>query len=76
MQNISPLQFFSVQHDGQWQKDDNLRDVLQWFGAQETGAQSANGHSEGELNKDEKAKAVRDILYHVETLRKRPGAED
>jgi tRNA (guanine-N(7)-)-methyltransferase subunit TRM82 len=71
MQGISRLQSFSVPQNGQWQEDGNMREILQWFNAQQTGVQS-----QGEPDNDGQAKAARDILYNVETLRKRPGAED
>ena len=66
--------------DGRWRVDAAIGAALGWFGGQGAaapseqagGADTANGAPLG-LAGD---KAVRELLYHVEHLRKRPGGED
>lgn len=59
------LQYFSKQADGEWREDAGMGALVSSF---------ALGGMDGLATADDKA--VRDILYHVENLRKRPGAED
>ncbi|KAF2118508.1 tRNA methyltransferas-like protein [Lophiotrema nucula] len=65
-EGTSRLQYFA-HLDGRWEDDTKFEDKLEWFSRQAPNdARNAHG--------DEKA--VRDTLYIVENLRKRPGAED
>jgi tRNA (guanine-N(7)-)-methyltransferase subunit TRM82 len=66
-QNTLRLQYFSKQANGQWQEDADMVKLLESFAV-------ASSDNLGLASSD--GKAVRDILYHVENLRKRPGAED
>jgi tRNA (guanine-N(7)-)-methyltransferase subunit TRM82 len=66
-QDASRLQYFSKQANGQFKEDANIGKLLKSFAL-------AGSDSPGLASADDKA--VRDILYHVENLRKRPGAED
>jgi tRNA (guanine-N(7)-)-methyltransferase subunit TRM82 len=70
---VSPLQTFSTQQDGLWQEDTSVLTALEWFRVQgtETSTDSSGGDAAGVAQK-----ALRDVLYSVENLRKRPGAED
>ncbi|KAH7379315.1 guanine-N(7)--methyltransferase subunit TRM82 [Phaeosphaeria sp. MPI-PUGE-AT-0046c] len=64
------LQYFSRQASGLWCEDTETIGSLGSFAEQ--GSEVAIGSSDGSADN----KAVRDILYHVENLRKRPGGED
>jgi tRNA (guanine-N(7)-)-methyltransferase subunit TRM82 len=64
---VSRLQYFSVAQDGQWREDAAMREAFEDFEGVDTIGANSNLPDE---------KAVRDMLYHVENLRKRPGAED
>jgi tRNA (guanine-N(7)-)-methyltransferase subunit TRM82 len=57
------VQCFARHQDGGWHGDAELAEILRSF--------EQNGD---DLLADDKA--VRDMLYNVENLRKRPGAED
>lgn len=59
------LQFFSYQQSGQWQEDEAGEQKFQWF---------SRDAGRGEQSSDEKA--IRDILYGAENLRKRPGQDE
>jgi tRNA (guanine-N(7)-)-methyltransferase subunit TRM82 len=81
LQNAPRLQCFSKQADGRWQEDADMERVLaslaergSWIdiGAADGDAATRNGAGPG-LPEN---KAARDVLYSVENLRKRPGAED
>ncbi|KAF1836656.1 guanine-N(7)--methyltransferase subunit TRM82 [Decorospora gaudefroyi] len=65
---VSRLQIFSQQQDGQWQEDASMEDALKSFADQGLDEQVERASDDG--------KAVRDMLYNMENLRKRPGAED
>lgn len=69
VKTIPRLQYFSKQPNGQWREDDSLASKLQWFVHQGSEVQT---ETKGD-SKD--AKGVRDILYSVGNLRKRPGAD-
>ena len=77
------LQCFSSQENGKWQEDSHTSEALKSFHEQvfdvETGATggdgSATGNEKGSLGSADD-KSLRDMLYSVENLRKRPGAED
>ncbi|KAF1839900.1 tRNA methyltransferas-like protein [Cucurbitaria berberidis CBS 394.84] len=84
--NPPRLQCFSNQQNGQWQEDASTQALLGWFenegleviverasGGDAADSKSGNGTRLGSADD----KAVRDMhYYHVENLRKRPGAED
>lgn len=86
MQDASRLQSFFTSGDGKWQEDTHTLEALKSFHEQvfdvEVGASggdvatdsSAAGYGKGLGSADDKA--LRDMLYSVENLRKRPGAED
>ncbi|KAI4673265.1 uncharacterized protein J4E88_008877 [Alternaria novae-zelandiae] len=57
------LQYFARQQDGTWHADAELAETLKSF-------------DQGGDDRLADDKAVRDMLYNVENLRKRPGAED
>ncbi|KAI4918983.1 tRNA (guanine-N(7)-)-methyltransferase non-catalytic subunit trm82 [Alternaria infectoria] len=57
------LQYFARQQDGTWHADAELAETLKSF-------------EQGGDDRLADDKAVRDMLYNVENLRKRPGAED
>ena len=61
------MQYFSKQVDGAWREDAEMGALVSSF---------ALGGTDGPDLTTADDKAVRDILYHVENLRKRPGAED
>ncbi|KAH4018298.1 tRNA methyltransferase non-catalytic subunit TRM82 [Parastagonospora nodorum] len=61
------LQYFSKQVDGAWREDAEMGALVSSF---------VLGGTDGPDLTTADDKAVRDILYHVENLRKRPGAED
>lgn len=63
---VPRLQYFAIDQDGQWQ-DADMREALDNFESVDTIGGNFNLPDE---------KAVRDLLYNVENLRKRPGAED
>lgn len=65
---VPKLQCFSLQPEGLWQEDAELAKVLESF---ERSSNTANSSVQG-ADDD----AVRSILYNIENLRKRPGAED
>ncbi|KAH8732771.1 guanine-N(7)--methyltransferase subunit TRM82 [Phaeosphaeriaceae sp. PMI808] len=65
--NALRLQCLVRQVDGQWREDRGVGEALKWL---------AEGDSERPNLGPGDDKAIRDILYHVENLRKRPGAED
>jgi tRNA (guanine-N(7)-)-methyltransferase subunit TRM82 len=73
-QSVSPLQYILKGADGQWRKDDQMGEVLNFFA--EAGSRLDPDASDGPGLGAGDDKAVRDMLYHVENLRKRPGAED
>ncbi|KAI4647769.1 hypothetical protein J4E93_004179 [Alternaria ventricosa] len=60
---VPRLQYFARQQDGTWHADAELAETLKSF----------EQRGDDRLADD---KAVRDMLYNVENLRKRPGAED
>jgi tRNA (guanine-N(7)-)-methyltransferase subunit TRM82 len=73
---VSRLQFFSQQQDfmlqvgdaeryfaGEWREDKSMEGIL-------------DNDPDERLKDQVDEKAVRDMLYNVENLRKRPGAED
>ncbi|KAL1603984.1 tRNA (guanine-N(7)-)-methyltransferase non-catalytic subunit trm82 [Paraconiothyrium brasiliense] len=74
----SRLQYLSSNDSGEWEHDRTLAEVLEGFSRtvpnEEREAGSASEPNRGTA--DDKAKALRDLLYSVETLRKRPGTED
>ncbi|KAJ4400795.1 tRNA (guanine-N(7)-)-methyltransferase non-catalytic subunit trm82 [Didymella pomorum] len=80
---VHRLQCFSSQENGKWQEDAHTSEALKSFREQvfdvEAGAiggdGSATGNGQGGLGSADD-KALRDMLYSVENLRKRPGAED
>ncbi|KZM18532.1 tRNA (guanine-N(7)-)-methyltransferase non-catalytic subunit trm82 [Ascochyta rabiei] len=75
--DVSRLHCFSTQGNGDWQEDSHTLEALRSFHDQvfdvEVGA-SGGDFSSGLGSADDKA--LRDMLYNVENLRKRPGAED
>ncbi|KAF2800056.1 tRNA methyltransferas-like protein [Melanomma pulvis-pyrius CBS 109.77] len=75
----SRLQYLSYQQDGTWGEDSIVGGILKWFNRRAS-AGNLDGRGE-EFDTKTKArlddeKAVRDILYGVENLRKRAGADD
>ncbi|KAI4648837.1 uncharacterized protein J4E79_009909 [Alternaria viburni] len=60
---VPRLQYFARQQDGTWHADAELAETLKSF-------------DQGGDDRLADDKAVRDMLYNVENLRKRPGAED
>ncbi|EUC48771.1 hypothetical protein COCMIDRAFT_33844 [Bipolaris oryzae ATCC 44560] len=66
--HVPKLQCFSLQPGGLWQEDAELAKVLESF---ERSGNTANSSIQG-ADDD----GVRGILYNIENLRKRPGAED
>ncbi|KAF1912259.1 guanine-N(7)--methyltransferase subunit TRM82 [Ampelomyces quisqualis] len=73
-QDASRLQCFATQADGQWSEDAGIREALNIFA--EAGCNIDTAFNDGPSSGPTESKGVRDILYHVENLRKRPGAED
>jgi tRNA (guanine-N(7)-)-methyltransferase subunit TRM82 len=67
---VSRLQFVAKEADAQWRKNVKMGEALSFF--TEAGGLDPDGPGSGAGDD----KAVRDMLYHVENLRKRPGAED
>jgi tRNA (guanine-N(7)-)-methyltransferase subunit TRM82 len=74
LQEAPRLQYFAAQADGQWSEDVSMRVALRIFA--EAGCNIDAVSNQGSSSGPTENKAVRDILYHVENLRKRPGAED
>jgi tRNA (guanine-N(7)-)-methyltransferase subunit TRM82 len=68
---MARLQCFSPEADGQWFPDHNMGGVLKWFSLRVDDADSAASDSNAN-----NAKSVKDILYGIENLRKRPGGDD
>ncbi|KAL6712080.1 tRNA (guanine-N(7)-)-methyltransferase non-catalytic subunit trm82 [Coniothyrium glycines] len=83
--HVSPLQCFSKCGADAWVEDTSLRNRLNWFelrGA-ELPAQASitevtvdNASGNGTSQRSAEGKTLRDILYSIENLRKRPGAEE
>ncbi|KAH7077021.1 guanine-N(7)--methyltransferase subunit TRM82 [Paraphoma chrysanthemicola] len=71
--NAPRLQYFSKLDDGSWQEDSSLNQVLADFAERghALDVEAGNGSAAAP-----EGKTLRDILYSVEKLRKRPGAED
>jgi tRNA (guanine-N(7)-)-methyltransferase subunit TRM82 len=82
------VQSFSSQSDGQW-TEDPITSILGLFNMQARSDIGPEGAIGGDVATDSSAagngngglgsaddKALRDMLYNVENLRKRPGAED
>jgi tRNA (guanine-N(7)-)-methyltransferase subunit TRM82 len=65
---VPKLQCFSLQPDGLWQEDAELAKTLESF---ERSGSTASSDVQGADDQ-----AVRSMLYNIENLRKRPGAED
>jgi tRNA (guanine-N(7)-)-methyltransferase subunit TRM82 len=58
--------------DGGWTEDVSLADALAWFNGEAGGSVAeVSGATPAAAEK-----ALRDMLYGVENLRKRPGSED
>lgn len=74
IQDAPRLQHFTRQADGQWSEDVKLEASLGPF--IEQGSMVDRGSSDGASLVTSDNKAARDILYHVENLRKRPGSDD
>ncbi|KAF2442314.1 tRNA methyltransferas-like protein [Karstenula rhodostoma CBS 690.94] len=74
----SRLQCLSNYNSGEWEDDKTLTGSLERFSRPMPNEERESGiASEADRGKaDNKAKALRDLLYGVENLRKRPGAED
>ncbi|KAF1944099.1 guanine-N(7)--methyltransferase subunit TRM82 [Clathrospora elynae] len=66
--DVSRFQYFSMQQGSTWREDASIGEALRSF---ERSADATNSKSSSADDK-----AVRDMLYSVENLRKRPGAED
>jgi tRNA (guanine-N(7)-)-methyltransferase subunit TRM82 len=86
--NTPRVQSFSSQSDGQW-TEDPITSILGLFNMQARSDIGPEGAIGGDVATDSSAagngngglgsaddKALRDMLYNVENLRKRPGAED
>ncbi|KAL5121206.1 tRNA (guanine-N(7)-)-methyltransferase non-catalytic subunit trm82 [Pleosporales sp. CAS-2024a] len=65
--HVSRLQCFSKLGDDKWEEDTSLGGLLHGF---------AMAGSDGPSVASPDDKAAQNVLYHVEKLRKRPGAED
>ena len=76
-QGASRLQYLS-NRSGEWEDDKTLTESLERFSRPKPNGlrESAIASEAGRGKADDKAKALRDLLYGVENLRKRPGAED
>jgi tRNA (guanine-N(7)-)-methyltransferase subunit TRM82 len=74
VQSVSRLQCVAKEAGGQWSKDIKMQETLNFFA--EAGSRLNLDPSDGPGPGAGDDKAVRDMLYHVENLRKRPGAED
>jgi tRNA (guanine-N(7)-)-methyltransferase subunit TRM82 len=68
------LHLVAKEADGQWRQDVKMKETLNFFA--EAGSKLNLDPSDGPGPGAGDDKAVRDMLYHVENLRKRPGAED
>jgi tRNA (guanine-N(7)-)-methyltransferase subunit TRM82 len=66
LQSSARLQYLLHQEDGTWTDETPPADPFQWF------SQSAGKDSKTSAD----GKALRDVLYGIENLRKRPGSED
>lgn len=77
-QGASRLQCLSNRRSGEWEDDKTLTESLERFSRPKPNGlrESAIASEAGRGKVDDKAKALRDLLYGVENLRKRPGAED
>ncbi|KAJ4372149.1 tRNA (guanine-N(7)-)-methyltransferase non-catalytic subunit trm82 [Neocucurbitaria cava] len=81
--NLSRLQCFSSQRAGHWQQDASMPELLGGFESRsagevdgrKSGAQAEEGMRPGSAD-DKAVRATQTLYYHVENLRKRPGAED
>ncbi|USP77250.1 tRNA (guanine-N(7)-)-methyltransferase non-catalytic subunit TRM82 [Curvularia clavata] len=62
---VPGLQCFSLQPQGSWQEDAGLAKTLEGLGR--------SGNTTGD---DRDGQALRSMLYNIENLRKRPGADD
>ncbi|OAL55663.1 hypothetical protein IQ07DRAFT_529398 [Pyrenochaeta sp. DS3sAY3a] len=79
--DVPRLQCLTSAQGAQWQEDLKAQDALQWFTQQghverRGGGETASGNGSGSGLGSAADKAGRDMLYHVENLRKRPGADD
>jgi tRNA (guanine-N(7)-)-methyltransferase subunit TRM82 len=68
------LHLVAKEADGQWRQDVKIKETLNV--SAEAGSKLNLDPSDGPGPGAGDDKAVRDMLYHVENLRKRPGAED
>lgn len=79
LQDLHRLQCFSSRENGKWAEDSHTSEVLKSFHDQvfdvEAGAIGGDDSATSGLGSADD-KALRDMLYNVENLRKRPGAED
>ncbi|PVI03733.1 tRNA methyltransferas-like protein [Periconia macrospinosa] len=73
-QETSRLQFFSMGQDGKWVEDEKLEPTLEWFSRYAEGAGGPDTDT-GDLAREKCGKEVQNVVYGVENLRKRPGAE-
>ena len=71
---MSRLQFVAKGADGEWRNDVKMDAALNIFAEAGSRLNLDPGDGPGPGAGDDKA--VRDMLYNVENLRKRPGAED
>ena len=70
------LQSFLLQ-DGQWTEEAISGGVLEWFSHDMASDKQSGSEGRGDGARTEtELKKLRDMLYGVEKLRKRPGAED
>lgn len=67
---VPRLQYFSLQSNGTWQEDSGLAKT---FEAVERSGNPGNSNGDVPSGDDQ---SVRGMLYNMENLRKRPGAED
>jgi tRNA (guanine-N(7)-)-methyltransferase subunit TRM82 len=66
-----------MQDDGQWAEEAMTGSVLDWFSREATSDKTRGSEGRGNgASTETAAKRLRDMLYGVENLRKRPGAED
>lgn len=77
------MQCFSSKENGKWHEDSHTAEMLKSFHDQVFDVETGAGRGDGSATGDGKAglgsaddKALRDMLYSVENLRKRPGAEE
>jgi tRNA (guanine-N(7)-)-methyltransferase subunit TRM82 len=76
-QGVHRLQSFLMQDDGQWAEEAMTGSVLDWFSREATSDKTRGSEGRGNgASTETAAKRLRDMLYGVENLRKRPGAED